>query len=114
DDSAIALSLVIAIRLAPTIVLGLLAGAVADRSHRKRLLMATQSTTMVTHLGMGLLTITGYIEVWHVFLAAFVAGGAQAFNQPVRQSLVPMVVPREDLMNAIALNSSAVSFMRIG
>ena len=114
DDNALALSLVIAIRLAPTLLFGLLAGAIADRANRKHLLMATQSTTMATHLAMALLAVSGVIEVWHVYAAAFVAGSAMAFNQPVRQSLIPMVVPREDLMNAIALNSSAVSFMRIG
>ena len=114
DDSPVALSAVIATRLAPTLLFGLLAGAIADRFNRKRLLIGTQSTTMLTHLAMGLLAVAGVIETWHVFAAAFVAGSAQAFNQPVRQSMIPLVVPREDLMNAVALNSSAVSFMRIG
>jgi MFS family permease len=114
DDSPVALSAVIAVRLAPTLFFGLIAGAVADRFNRKHLLIGTQTTTMLTHLAMGVLAVAGVIETWHVFAAAFVAGSAQAFNQPVRQSMIPLVVPREDLMNAVALNSSAVSFMRIG
>lgn len=114
NDSAVALSFVIAIRLVPTLFFGLIAGAIADRANRKHLLMATQTTTMTTHLVVGILAVTGVIAAWHVFAAAFVAGCAQAFNRPVRQSLIPMAVPKEDLLNAVALNSSAVSFMRIG
>ncbi len=114
DDNALALSFVIAIRLVPTMLFGLIAGAVADRANRKTLLVACQSLTLLTHLSMALLAVTGVIEVWHVYTAAFVAGTARAFNQPVRQSLIPTVVPAKDIVNAIALNSSATSFMRIG
>src|SRR5690606_10865516 len=56
----------------------------------------------------------GFVEVWHVLVTAAVAGTAMAFNQPVRQPLIPMLVPREHVMNAVALNSTSVSFMRIG
>ncbi len=114
DDNALALSFVIAIRLVPTMLFGLIAGAVADRANRKTLLIACQSLTLLTHLSMALLAVTGVIEVWHVYAAAFVAGTARAFNQPVRQSLIPTIVPQKDIVNAIALNSSATSFMRIG
>jgi predicted MFS family arabinose efflux permease len=60
------------------------------------------------------MVVIGAIETWHVFATALIAGTAMAFNQPVRQALIPTVVPRDDLMNAVALNSAAVSFMRIG
>lgn len=113
-DSAVMLSLVIATRLAPILVFGLLAGAVADRYDKKRILTITQFTSTACHLFIGLLTVAGVVEVWHVFLTAAVAGTSMAFNQPVRQSLIPRTVPPEDLLNAVALNSTALSFMRIG
>jgi MFS family permease len=63
---------------------------------------------------IGTMCLTGMVEVWHVFVTAGVAGTAMAFNQPVRQSLLPMTVPKEVMLNASALNSSVLSFMRIG
>ncbi|MBA4179849.1 MAG: hypothetical protein C0506_04600 [Anaerolinea sp.] len=114
DNSPLMLSLVIATRLVPILLFGLLAGAVADRSDRKKVLTVTQFVTFLTHLFLGLAVTFGFIEVWQVFATAFVAGTAMAFNQPVRQSLIPATVPKEDLLNAIALNSTALSFMRIG
>ncbi|MBE7519096.1 MAG: MFS transporter [Thermoflexaceae bacterium] len=112
--SALMLSLVIAARLVPILLFGLIAGAVADRSDRKRVLFTTQMVTFATHLFLGVMVTAGLIEAWHVFVTALVAGTAMAFNQPVRQSLIPMTVPREDLANAVALNSLALSVMRVG
>ena len=113
-DSAVMLSLVIATRLAPILLFGLVAGAVADRYDKKRNLMVTQCVSTACHLFIGIVAVTGLVEVWHVFLTAAVSGTAMAFNQPVRQSLIPRTVPPEDLLNAVALNSTALSFMRIG
>lgn len=114
DNNAFMLSVVIAARLVPILLFGLLAGAIADRSDKKKILLATQLVSLSTHLFLGFMVIFGWIEVWHVIATALVAGTAMAFNQPVRQSLISATVPREDLMNAIALNSTALSFMRIG
>ncbi|WP_322796108.1 MFS transporter [Tepidiforma sp.] len=113
-DSAVMLSLVIATRLAPILFFGLIAGAVADRYDKKRILTLTQCVSTACHLFIGSMAVTGLVEVWHVFVTAAVAGTAMAFNQPVRQSLIPRTVPPEDLLNAVALNSTALSFMRIG
>jgi len=113
-DSAIMLSLVIAARLVPILLFGLIAGAVADRSNKQRVLFITQTVTLGTHLFLGIMVTTGMIEVWHVFATALVAGTAMAFNQPVRQALIPMTVPREDIGNAVALNALALSAMRVG
>ena len=113
-DSAVMLSLVIATRLAPILFFGLVAGAVADRYDKKRILTVTQCVSTACHLFTGIVAVTGLVEVWHVFLTAAVSGTAMAFNQPVRQSLIPRTVPPEDLLNAVALNSTALSFMRIG
>ncbi|MBK6663124.1 MAG: MFS transporter [Thermoflexaceae bacterium] len=113
-NSALMLSLVIATRLVPILLFGLIAGAVADRYDRKKILMSTQWVTLSTHGFLAIACLTGIIEVWMVLSTAFVAGTAMAFNQPVRQSLIPLLVPKEILLNAIALNSTALSFMRIG
>jgi MFS family permease len=113
-DSALWLSAVLAARTAPILVFGLIAGAVADRMDRRRVLMTTQAVTWATYGFLGVAVVAGFVEAWHVLVTAVVAGTAMAFNQPVRQSLIPMLVPREALMNAIALNSTSVSFMRIG
>jgi len=113
-DSAFVLSAVIATRLVPILLFGLIAGAVADRYNKKRILMGTQTVSLCAHLFLGTMVVTGAIEVWHVFATALVAGTAMAFNQPVRQALIPATVPPEDLMNAVGLNSAALSFMRIG
>ncbi len=114
DDNPVMLSLVIATRLAPILVFGLLAGAIADRYDKKKILLSTQWVSTGCHAFIGIMCVTGLVDVWHVFLTAAVAGTAMAFNQPVRQSLIPMTVPKEDLLNAVALNSTALSFMRIG
>ncbi len=114
DNSPTMLSLVIATRLAPILVFGLLAGAIADRYDKKKILLSTQWVSTLCHVFIGTMCLTGAVEVWHVFLTAGVAGTAMAFNQPVRQSLIPMTVPKEVLLNAVALNSTALSFMRIG
>lgn len=113
-DSAVWLSVVLAARTAPILVFGLIAGAVADRMNRKQVLLTTQAVTWATHIFLGVAVTAGFVELWHVIVTAVVSGTAMAFNQPVRQSLIPMVVPKEAVLNAVALNSTSVSFMRIG
>ncbi len=113
-DSAVWLSIVLAARTAPILVFGLIAGAVADRMDRRKVLISTQLVTWATYIFLGAAVTIGFVEPWHVVATAAVAGTAMAFNQPVRQSLIPMVVPKEAVLNAIALNSTSVSFMRIG
>ncbi|MBI4328956.1 MAG: MFS transporter [Chloroflexi bacterium] len=112
-ESALQVGLVIAARTVPIFVLGLAAGVIADRYDKKRVLLYSQAVTLVTHLVLGLLIVSGQVAVWHVFLTAFVAGGATAFTQPVKQTLIPRFVPREDLVNALALNSAAMNMMRV-
>jgi predicted MFS family arabinose efflux permease len=57
--------------------------------------------------------LSGAIEPWHVFVTTFVSGSSMAFNQPARQSLIPRLVPSDDLLNAVALNTSAINLMRV-
>ncbi len=112
-DSALMVGLVVATRMTPMLLFGLLAGVAADRLHRKRILLATQWVTMSVHFLMAALLLTGVIEPWHVFATTFVSGTSMAFNQPARQSLIPQMVPKEELLNAVALNTTAINIMRI-
>ena len=75
--------------------------------------MASQSVTMVMHLILAIFLLTGYIEVWHVFVTAFISGGSTAFNQPARQSMIPRLVPFDTVFNAVALNTVAMNTMRV-
>jgi MFS family permease len=97
----------------PVFVLAPLGGAIADRANRHRILVATQSAMMAFALVLGTLTLSGAIEVWHVFALASLFGLANAFDIPARQAFIVGLVEREDLVNAIALNSSMVNGARI-
>lgn len=112
-DSALMVGLVVATRMAPMLAFGLLAGVVADRFDKRRVLLACQTVTMSMHFVLAFLVLSGVVEPWHVFATAFASGTSMSFNQPARQSLVPRLVPDEDLLNAIALNTAAMNVMRI-
>jgi MFS family permease len=97
----------------PTMLLALHGGALADRSEKRTLLIATQVCFMALAAVLAFLTLTGRIEVWHI-LAFSVGGGiAGAVDMPARQSFIPHLVDRKDLMNAVALNSAAFNGSRI-
>jgi predicted MFS family arabinose efflux permease len=81
---------------------------------KKKLLGISQSVTFAMHLLTALLLLSGVIDVWMVFVTTFISGSSMAFNQPARQSLLAQLVPPSSLHNAVALNSTAVNFMRIG
>lgn len=83
----------------------LIGGSVADKIDKRRFLLVTQSLSMLLAFLLGILTITGTIQVWMIILLAFCSGTILSFDQPSRSALVPILVPREDLMNAISLQS---------
>lgn len=98
----------------PTIFFGLLGGAAADRFDRRKLVLATQAAAMAQALVLGVLTATGAVQVWHVFVLAVVLGIVGVFDMPARQAFViDMVDDREDLGNAIAMNSALVNASRM-
>jgi MFS family permease len=97
----------------PVFLLATIGGNVADRSNRHRILVATQSISMVLPLTLSILTLTGHVRVWHVFVLAASLGVVNAFDIPARQAFVVDLVGREDLVNAIALNSSMFNGARI-
>lgn len=97
----------------PTILLNLWGGAVADRLDKRHLLLGTVTLSALPILALAALTHTGRIQVWHILAAAFFIGAVTAFDNPARLSLYPLLVRREDLMRAVALNSSAWQGLRI-
>ena len=97
-----------------TFLLAPLAGVIADRHHRHRLLLITQSLAMLQAIVLYVLYATHTIAVWHIILLSFFLGAVNAFDIPVRQAFtVDMINDREDLSNAIALNSSMVNAARL-
>src|ERR1700733_6321748 len=97
----------------PIFVLSPIAGYAADRLNRHRVVIATQSTSMVLALVLAALTLTNRIRIWELFVLACLLGVVNAFDIPARQSFLVEMVGREDLMNAIALNSSMFNGARI-
>jgi MFS family permease len=97
----------------PVFVLAPLGGVIADRLDRRKVLVAAQSAMMVLALALAALTLSGVVRVWQIFTLAALLGVANAFDIPARQSFVVQMVGREDLPNAIALNSSMVNGARL-
>jgi predicted MFS family arabinose efflux permease len=111
--SAAALGIVSAIGLIPVIPLGLWGGSIADRAPRRTIILLAQSVMMVQAFVLALLTWTGTVRIWHVYLMALMLAAAQAIDLPARQAfIVDMVVDRDDLTNAIALNSAIFNMAR--
>jgi MFS family permease len=111
--SPLQVGLVVSVRMVPQLLFGLLAGVVADKYNKQRILMSSQLVTMIMHFILALLILTQRIQVWHVFVTAFISGGSMAFNQPARQSLIPSLVPSGLILNAVALNTAAMNTMRV-
>jgi MFS family permease len=97
----------------PVFLLAPLGGSVADRLNRRRILVATQTIAMLLAFLLAALTLTGRVHLWHVFGLAALLGITNAFDIPTRQAFVVDMVGKEDLVNAIALNSSMVNGARI-
>ncbi len=90
----------------PMFLFSPLAGVYADRMSRYRLVIATQSCAMIQALTLAFLTLTGMLEIWHLFVLSFFLGMINAFDMPIRQSfIVELLESKADLGNAIALNS---------
>ena len=112
-ESAVYLGIANLCRLTPVLVFTLIGGVAADRVERRRLMFTTQSAAMLLALVLAVLVSTGLVQVWMVLLVAVGRGVMMSFNQPARQSLISELVPPEDLMNAIALNSATLNLTRV-
>src|SRR4051812_14917609 len=97
----------------PVFVLAPVAGTVADRNNRHQIMVMTQTCSMVLAFILSVLTLTAVVRPWHVFVLAAGLGVVNAFDVPARQSFVVEMVGREDLLNAIALNSSMFNGARV-
>ena len=104
-ESPLQLGLNGAFRALPMILLGLFGGALADRFDRRRVLLCTQTILMFLAVLLGLLDRTGHVKVWHVYGLTLMLAVVQSIDGPARQALVPSLVPRSALADAIALNS---------
>ena len=111
--SAVDLGLVFAARTVPQLGAGLFAGVLADWYNRRTILLIAKSGSAIVNFALAIVIITGQIELWHIYVQAFVKGAFNSLDQPARQSLIPSIVPREQLTNAIALNSATMNTMRI-
>lgn len=110
--SATALGVVIALQTLPTLVLGPYGGVLADRLDKRKLMIGLQSVMGVLALALGILTITGLVTLWQVYLLAFLLGLNNCFENPARQAFVLEMVGPDDLRNAVSLNSVLVNVAR--
>jgi hypothetical protein len=111
--SPLALGLVSFSQTIPILMFALPGGVVADRVNKYRLILTTQTFSMLLAFLLAALTWTGRVEVWHVALIAFCLGCTDSFDTPARQVFVAETVGHEDLMDAIALNSTMFNMARI-
>ena len=97
----------------PIFLFSLFGGAIADRVSKRNLLITTQAFNAVVALFIAILIGTGRIEFWHLVMAAVFIGFSFVFNGPARQAIIPELVKRRELLNAIALNSTAMNLTRV-
>ncbi len=103
----IAVSVIGGVRFAAVLCFSLIGGLVADRYNRRVILFFTQFTAMLVAVMLGLLTLSGNIQLWHIYLLTGIQAVAMAFDLPARQALVPNLVPRDILPSAFSLQSIA-------
>ena len=111
--NATAVGIVMALQYGPQLLCLPVTGYAADRLDRRKLLLATQAAMGMLALGLGLLTVTGLVRLWHVYVFAFLLGCVSAFDAPARQTFVGDLVGEGDLSNAVGLNSTSFNAARM-
>ncbi|MEV6398045.1 MFS transporter [Streptomyces sp. NPDC051907] len=111
--SASAVGITIALQFLPMLLFGLYGGVLADRLPKRRLLLATQAAMALTGLALAALTLSGHVQVWHVYLTAFLLGLVTVVDNPARQSFVAEMVGPGQLANAVSLNSANFQSARL-
>jgi MFS family permease len=111
--SAVALGLVALFRALPILCFGVLSGVVADATDRRRLMLVTQSLMATSSAGLAALTLTHHVSPTAIYALTFMHGCGQAFDSPARQSIVPALVPRETLSNALSLNATTLKLASV-
>ena len=102
-----------ALQFGPQLLLLPVTGLAADTLDRRKLLLATQTGMGLLALGLGVLTLSGQVQLWQVYVFAFLQGCVAAFDAPARQTFVSDLVPESDLPNAVALNSTSFNAARM-
>ncbi|GIV01560.1 MAG: MFS transporter [Fimbriimonadales bacterium] len=102
------------IRVVPTILLSLPAGVIADQLDRRKVLLATQLGLLGVAVALGWITMSGAVQLWHIYLLMAITGALRAFDMPARHALVPRLVPLRHFPNAVTLNSVAWRISEVG
>lgn len=113
NDSGFAVGVTTALQFLPLLLFTPIAGLLADRTDRRKLLMWTQGGMGVTALLQGILVLGGHAQLWHIYTLAFVLGTFSALDAPARQIFVAEMVPAGSLPNAVALNSTSFNAARL-
>ncbi|MDO0934060.1 MFS transporter [Streptomyces sp. DG2A-72] len=111
--SSTAVGITTALQFLPMLLFGLYGGVLVDRLPKRPTLLVTQTAMGLTGLALAFLTITGHVEVWHVYVAAFAVGLATVVDNPARQSFVSEMVGPDQLQNAVSLNSANFQSARL-
>jgi MFS family permease len=111
--NATAVGVVMALQFGPHFLLLPLTGFAADHLDRRKLIIATQAGLGLLALGLGVLTVTGLVQLWEVYVFAFLQGCVTAFDAPARQTFVSELVGEADLPNAVSLNSTSFNAARM-
>ncbi|MGW4244758.1 MFS transporter [Nocardia sp. NPDC004722] len=111
--SAAAVGITTALQFLPMLLFGLYGGVLVDRLPKRPLLVCTQSAMGATGLALGVLTLTGQVQVWHVYATAFVLGLVTVVDNPARQTFVSEMVGPDQLANAVSLNSANFQSARL-
>jgi len=112
-NSGTALGITTGLQFLPLLLFSLWGGVIADRYSKRRILMATQTAMGGLALILGILALTGTVRIWHVYLLAFGLGLASVVDNPTRQAFAVEMVGKDDMANAIALNSAVFNLARI-
>jgi predicted MFS family arabinose efflux permease len=113
SGSGLALGLTAALQFTPVLLLGTWGGLVADRADKRKLLMGTQAASASLALALGLLTLTGSVRLWMVFVLASLLGCVNLVDNPARQSFVSEMVGPQRISNAVSLNSAVFTLARV-
>ncbi|WP_062518351.1 MFS transporter [Demequina gelatinilytica] len=113
DNSGTAVGITTALQFLPFLLLSAWAGVVADRMDHRKLLVITQLGQGVLSLALGAMTLLGHVDLWHVYVFAFLLGIVSAFDGPARQTFVSDLVPPASLPNAVGLNSASFNAARL-
>jgi MFS family permease len=111
--SGTAVGFVTALQFVPLLVLAPIGGVIADRIAKRRLLVLTQGLSSLSAAGLGAVVLSGVVELWMVYVLAFTLGIAGSIDNPTRQTFVLEMVGRDQLTNALALNSSLINAARV-